>query len=288
MRARAHVSAGPCGSAARAVAPQPTPRHAHAVMLPIVTRTPCGRERAHCSLCWYQGSTCKRAACTCKCGGSSVPVASWTELVSTELIFLLANSLRCRRSPRRTPGRSALSPGGIKRRGAAGTTRAGHVTPTPFSSGCARSARRARHRIRRVPYIGVPRGGRRRAAHRRRACMQRGQLIGGPQARVPLYVPYADFFQYQAGRAKYLLTYLLGVLPFVCSNATSLCFITPHPCFVCLFVRRGRGSLASLRPSCVLLPPHVMCVVHVVRWNPPHARLGLSCLRVSSAGNADG
>ena len=30
--------------------------------------------------------------------------------------------------------------------------------------------------------------------------MQRGQLnIGGPQARVPLYVPYADFFQYQAG-----------------------------------------------------------------------------------------
>ena len=28
--------------------------------------------------------------------------------------------------------------------------------------------------------------------------MQSGQLIGGPQARVPLYVPYADFFQYQA------------------------------------------------------------------------------------------
>ena len=50
----------------------------------------------------------------------------------------------------------------------------------------------ARHRIRRVPYIGVP-----RAVVERR--MQRGQLIGGPQARVPLYVPYADFFQYQAG-----------------------------------------------------------------------------------------
>jgi hypothetical protein len=41
----------------------------------------------------------------------------------------------------------------------------------------------ARHRIRRVPYIGVP-----RAVVERR--MQRGQLIGGPQARVPLYVPY--------------------------------------------------------------------------------------------------
>jgi hypothetical protein len=50
----------------------------------------------------------------------------------------------------------------------------------------------ARHRIRRVPYIGVP-----RAVGERR--MQRGQLIKGPQARVPLYVPYADFFQYQAG-----------------------------------------------------------------------------------------
>ena len=43
----------------------------------------------------------------------------------------------------------------------------------------------ARHRIRRVPYIGVP-----RAVVEQR--MQRGQLIGGPQARVPLYVPYAD------------------------------------------------------------------------------------------------
>ena len=32
--------------------------------------------------------------------------------------------------------------------------------------------------------------------------MQRGQLIGGPQARVPLYVPYADFFQYQAGAGR--------------------------------------------------------------------------------------
>ena len=29
-----------------------------------------------------------------------------------------------------------------------------------------------------------------------------GQLIGGPQARVPLYVPYADFFQYQAGAGR--------------------------------------------------------------------------------------
>ena len=51
------------------------------------------------------------------------------------------------------------------------------------------------HRIRRVPYIGVP-----RAVVERR--MQRGQLIGGPQARVPLYVPYADFFQYQAGAGR--------------------------------------------------------------------------------------
>jgi hypothetical protein len=32
--------------------------------------------------------------------------------------------------------------------------------------------------------------------------MQCGQLIGGPQARVPLYVPYADFFQYQAGAGR--------------------------------------------------------------------------------------
>ena len=53
----------------------------------------------------------------------------------------------------------------------------------------------ARHRIHRVPYIGVP-----RAVVERR--MQRGQLIGGPQARVPLYVPYADFFQYQAGAGR--------------------------------------------------------------------------------------
>ena len=53
----------------------------------------------------------------------------------------------------------------------------------------------ARHRIRRVSYIGVP-----RAVVQRR--MQRGQLIGGPQARVPLYVPYADFFQYQAGAGR--------------------------------------------------------------------------------------
>ena len=32
--------------------------------------------------------------------------------------------------------------------------------------------------------------------------LQRGQLVGGPQARVPLYVPYADFFQYQAGPGR--------------------------------------------------------------------------------------
>ena len=44
-------------------------------------------------------------------------------------------------------------------------------------------------------HIGVP-----RAVVERR--MQRGQLIGGPQARVPLYVPYADFFQYQAGAGR--------------------------------------------------------------------------------------
>ena len=53
----------------------------------------------------------------------------------------------------------------------------------------------AGRRIRRVPYIGVP-----RAVVEQR--MQRGQLIGGPQARVPLYVPYADFFQYQAGAGR--------------------------------------------------------------------------------------
>ena len=46
-----------------------------------------------------------------------------------------------------------------------------------------------------MPYIGVP-----RAVVERR--MQRGQLIGGPQARVPLYVPYADFFQYQVGAER--------------------------------------------------------------------------------------
>ena len=27
-------------------------------------------------------------------------------------------------------------------------------------------------------------------------------VIGGPQARVPLYVPYADFYQYQAGAGR--------------------------------------------------------------------------------------
>ena len=32
--------------------------------------------------------------------------------------------------------------------------------------------------------------------------IQRGQLVGGPQARVPLYVPYADFYQYQAGAGR--------------------------------------------------------------------------------------
>ena len=53
----------------------------------------------------------------------------------------------------------------------------------------------ARHRIRRVPYIGVP-----RAVVERRT--QRGQLIGGPQAQAPLYVPYADFYQFQAGAGR--------------------------------------------------------------------------------------
>ena len=53
----------------------------------------------------------------------------------------------------------------------------------------------ARHRIRRVPYIGVP-----RAVVERRT--QRGQLIGGAQAQAPLYVPYADFYQFQAGAGR--------------------------------------------------------------------------------------
>ena len=51
----------------------------------------------------------------------------------------------------------------------------------------------ARHRIRRVPYIGVP-----RAVVERRT--QRGQLIGGPQAQVPLYVPGSTNFDAVAGR----------------------------------------------------------------------------------------
>ena len=63
------------------------------------------------------------------------------------------------------------------------------------AKGVVRAGRGERHRIRRVPYIGVP-----RAVVERR--MQRGQLVGGPQARVPLYVPYADFFQYQAGPGR--------------------------------------------------------------------------------------
>ena len=53
----------------------------------------------------------------------------------------------------------------------------------------------ARHRIRRVPYVGVP-----RAVVERRT--QRGQLIGGTQAQAPLYVPYADFYQFQAGAGR--------------------------------------------------------------------------------------
>ena len=53
----------------------------------------------------------------------------------------------------------------------------------------------ARHRIRRVPYIGVP-----RAVVERRT--QRGQLIGGAQAQASLYVPYADFYQFQAGAGR--------------------------------------------------------------------------------------
>ena len=50
-------------------------------------------------------------------------------------------------------------------------------------------------RLRRVPYIGVP-----RAVVERR--MQRGQLIGGAQAPVPVFVPHADFFQFQAGAGR--------------------------------------------------------------------------------------
>ena len=32
--------------------------------------------------------------------------------------------------------------------------------------------------------------------------MQRGQLIGGPQAPVPVFVPHADFFQFQPGAGR--------------------------------------------------------------------------------------
>ena len=53
----------------------------------------------------------------------------------------------------------------------------------------------ARHRLRRVVYIGVP-----RAVVERRT--QRGQLIRGPQAPVPVFVPFADFFQFQAGAGR--------------------------------------------------------------------------------------
>ena len=58
-------------------------------------------------------------------------------------------------------------------------------------------------RVRAGAQVGRRRGQKRigvRAVVERR--MQRGQLIGGPQARVPLYVPYADFFQYQAGAGR--------------------------------------------------------------------------------------
>ena len=58
---------------------------------------------------------------------------------------------------------------------------------TTRSRGAASTCRRAHRRA----------AGRRRAAH-----AARGQLIGGPQARVPLYVPYADFFQYQVGAGR--------------------------------------------------------------------------------------
>ena len=37
---------------------------------------------------------------------------------------------------------------------------------------------------------------------RRGGKQQRGPRIGGPRARVPLYVPYADFYQYQAGAGR--------------------------------------------------------------------------------------
>ena len=32
--------------------------------------------------------------------------------------------------------------------------------------------------------------------------MQRGQLIGGPQAPVPVFVPHVDLFQFQAGAGR--------------------------------------------------------------------------------------
>ena len=34
------------------------------------------------------------------------------------------------------------------------------------------------------------------------ACSAASSSEDGPQARVPLYVPYADFFQYQAGAGR--------------------------------------------------------------------------------------
>ena len=74
------MSAGPSGSAARAIAPQPTPRHAHAVMVLMITCTPCGKERVHCSLCLNQGS-CIGATGAANDGGAAVPAVTLTELI---------------------------------------------------------------------------------------------------------------------------------------------------------------------------------------------------------------
>ena len=91
------MSAGPCGSAARAIAPQPTPRHAHAAMVLMITCTPCGKERAHCSLCLNQGS-CIGATGAANDGGAAVPAVTLTELIlQREDVRLFATNLASRR-----------------------------------------------------------------------------------------------------------------------------------------------------------------------------------------------
>ena len=80
-RARAHVSAGPCGSAAKAIAPQLMPRHAHAVMTHSTTCTPCGKLSAHRTRCLNQGSDIGATtgmACDC---GTPAPAVIRTELI---------------------------------------------------------------------------------------------------------------------------------------------------------------------------------------------------------------